>query len=83
MQTTYPVRINQEDKRLFEKAARAEGISLAEFIRRAAREKARPVKREPACFKYLDEIETPAEALKDTKAWIRKKILEKHEGNRR
>ncbi|MEO5802622.1 MAG: DUF1778 domain-containing protein [Verrucomicrobiota bacterium] len=74
---TYPIRIDHEDKRLFEHAARAEGISLAEFIRRAAREKARPVKREPACFKYLDEIQTPAEALKNPKAWIGKKILEK------
>lgn len=36
----------------------------------------------PACFKYLDEIDTPAEALKDGKAFIRKKLLKKNAGHR-
>ena len=35
-------------------------------------------KKEPACFKYLSEISTPAEAMKNPKAFIKKKIMEKN-----
>src|SRR5208283_4929576 len=52
MQTTYPIRLDSNDKRLFKQAARAAGLSLAEFIRRAAREKAEPVKKRAACLDY-------------------------------
>ena len=71
-----------QEKRLFQQTARSTGVSLAQFLREAAREKTLPLKREPACFKYMDEIETPAEAMKNPKASIRKTILEKHAGHR-
>ncbi len=76
--TIYPVRLTRQDRLLFKNAAQSEGLSIAEFLRRAGREKAAPIKRQPASFRYLDEFSTPAEALENPKAWIRKKIRERH-----
>jgi hypothetical protein len=76
--TIYPVRLTRQDRLLFKNAARSEGLSIAEFLRRAGREKAAPVKRQPASLRYLDEFSTPAEALENPKEWIRKKIRAGH-----
>ncbi len=65
----YPVRLTRQDRQLFRNAAQA-GLSIARFLRRAAREKAAPIKRQPASLRYLDEPSTPAEALKNPKAYI-------------
>ncbi|MEO7299609.1 MAG: DUF1778 domain-containing protein [Verrucomicrobiota bacterium] len=81
MQTTYPIRFERKEKRLLEEAARAEGISLAEFIRRAAREKARPVKRVPVCLTFTD-LEVSDEARRDPKGFIREAIFKKHAAHR-
>ncbi len=74
----YPIRLTRKDRVLFRNAAQAQGLSIAEFLRRAGREKAAPIKRQPASLRYLDEFSTPAEALEDPREWIRKKIRERN-----
>jgi uncharacterized protein (DUF1778 family) len=76
--TIYPVRLTRQDRLLFKNAAKSEGLSLAEFLRRAGRERAKPIKRQPASLRYLEEFSTPAEAMEDPKGWIRRKIRERH-----
>jgi uncharacterized protein (DUF1778 family) len=77
MQTTYPIRLDSDDKRLFKQAARSAGLSLAEFIRRAAREKAGPAEKRAACLDYPEiQIDPAAEA--DPKEFIRKQLTRKH-----
>jgi len=77
MQTTYPIRLDLDDKRLFQQAARSAGLSLAEFIRRAAREKAGPAKKKAACLDYPEiQIDPAAEA--DPKKFIRKQLARTH-----
>src|SRR5580658_4731034 len=76
MQTTYPIRLDSDDKRLFQQAARSAGLSLAEFIRRAAREKAKPAKKTAACLNY-PEIQLDPEAEADPKEFIRKQLARK------
>jgi hypothetical protein len=76
MQTTYPIRLDSADKRLFKQAARSAGLSLAEFMRRAAREKARLAKRKPACLDYPD-IEVDPEVEIDPKGFIRRQLAGK------
>lgn len=74
----YPIRLTRQDRLLFKSAARSEGLSIAEFLRRAGREKAAPVKRQPASLRYLDEFSTPAEAMENPREWIRKKIHDRN-----
>lgn len=81
MQTTYPIRLDARDKRLFKQAARAAGLSLAEFMRSAAREKARPSKRTAACLNY-PEIEVDPEAEANPKEFLRKQLARKHARHR-
>ena len=76
--TLYPLRLTRQDRLLFRNAAQAQGVSIAEFLRRAGREKAAPVKRQPASLRYLEEFSTPAEAMKEPKAWIRRAIRERN-----
>jgi hypothetical protein len=73
MQTTFPIRLDAGEKRLFKQAARSAGLSLAEFIRRAAREKAEPVKKKPACLSY-PEIPVDPAAEAHPKEFIRKQL---------
>jgi len=77
MQTIYPIRLDLSDKQLFKQAARSAGLSLAEFIRQAAREKAKPVKKKAACLSY-PEIEIDPEAEANPKEYIRKQLARKH-----
>jgi hypothetical protein len=76
--TLYPIRLIRKDRLLFRNAAQAQGLSIAEFLRRAGREKAAPIKRQPASLRYLEEFSKPAEAMENPKAWIRKKIRERN-----
>jgi uncharacterized protein (DUF1778 family) len=76
MQTTCPIRLGSSDKRLFKQAARSAGLSLAEFMRQAAREKAKLVKRRPACLDY-PEIDVDPEAEIDPKRFIRNQLARK------
>ena len=77
MQSTYPIRLDSNDKRLFKQAARSAGLSLAEFIRRAAREKANPAKKRAACLDY-PEIQIDPEAESSPKEYIRKQLARKN-----
>jgi hypothetical protein len=77
MQTTYPIRLDSDDKRLFKQAARSAGLSMAEFIRRAAREKAGPAKKKAACLNY-PEIEINPEAEANPKEFIQRQLAQKH-----
>jgi hypothetical protein len=81
MQTTYPIRLAAADKRLFKQAARSAGLSLAEFIRRAAREKAKSVKSKAACLDY-PEIQVDPEAETHPKDFIRKQLAARDERHR-
>jgi uncharacterized protein (DUF1778 family) len=81
MQTTYPIRLDAEDKRLFKQAARSAGLSLAEFMRRAAREKAKPVKKTAACLDY-PEIHVDPAAEANPKEFIRQQLARKHARHR-
>ena len=82
MVRVYPIRLSREDKALFKQAARAAGMSLAEFIRSAAREKAKPARKTPACLSYTDEIVLSHEAELDPRGFIKKRIAERNAGNR-
>lgn len=44
----YPMRLNREESVLFKNAARRRGVSLAEFLRQAARKAAGQLEAEPA-----------------------------------
>jgi hypothetical protein len=77
MQTTYPIRLEANEKRLFKRAARSAGLSLAEFIRRAAREKAAPAKKKAACLSY-PELRVAPEAESNPKEFISKQLARKH-----
>ena len=46
--TIYPMRLKREESALFRRAARRRGLSLAEFLRQAARHEARQMEAEPA-----------------------------------
>jgi uncharacterized protein (DUF1778 family) len=81
VQTTYPICLNADDKRLFQQAARSAGLSLAEFIRQAAREKAKPAKKTAACLNY-PEIQLDPAAEADPKEFIRKQLARKHARHR-
>jgi hypothetical protein len=81
MQTTYPIRLDADDKRLFQQAARSAGLSLAEFIRRAAREKATPSRKMAACLTY-PEIQLDPEAEANPEEFIRKHLAQKHARHR-
>lgn len=81
MQTTYPIRLAAADKQLFKQAARSAGLSLAEFIRRAAREKAKPLKARAACLGYPD-IQVDPEAEAHPKEFIRKQLASRDERHR-
>ncbi len=82
MTTLYPIRLNAEEKRQFQRAARSNGMTLAEFMRQAAREKAQAVRSKPACLSYTD-IQISSEAAHDPKEYFRKKVKAKYEGHRR
>jgi len=69
-----------KDKRLFKQAARSAGLSMAEFIRRAAREKAQPMKKSAACLDY-PEIKVDPKAETNPKEFIRKQLTRKHAGH--
>lgn len=51
----YPLKLTAVDRRLFQQAARAESKSMAEWLREAARERAKKTgKRRAACLDYPD-----------------------------
>ena len=53
--STYPLRLSLADRRLFQQAARTEGVTLAKWLRAAGRDRAgRLKKREWACRRYPD-----------------------------
>jgi uncharacterized protein (DUF1778 family) len=77
MTRTYSIRLNADDNKLFRRAARAAGLSLAEFVRHAARAKAQQAKKKAACLDYpAIQFDTQAEA--NPRAFIRKRISRKH-----
>jgi len=82
MQSIYPIRLSNEDKALFRQAARAAGMSLAEFIRNAAREKALPARKEAACLSYSDDIVLSLEAERNPKQFIRKQLAARNARHR-
>jgi uncharacterized protein (DUF1778 family) len=73
MTRTYSIRLNADDNKLFRRAARAAGLSLAEFMRPAARETAQQAKKKAACMDY-PAIQVDAQAEANPKAFIRKQI---------
>lgn len=52
---TYPLRLTREDRLLFKQSARAEGMTLATWLRQAARDRAKRLKKKSwACPSYPD-----------------------------
>jgi uncharacterized protein (DUF1778 family) len=78
MEMVFPIRLSREDKALFKQAARAAGMSLAEFIRSAAREKAQPARKTAACLSYKDDIVLSREAELDPKGFIKRRLTERN-----
>jgi hypothetical protein len=76
--TLYPIRLTRKDRLLFRNAAQSQGLSIAEFLRRAGREKAAPIKRQPASLRYLDKFSTPPEAMANPREWIKNRIRERN-----
>ncbi len=74
MEETFQLRLTRQDRQLFKRSARRRGISLAAFLREAAREKAAQAGQRAACLDYPDDIAVPAEAERDPKAFIRSKL---------
>lgn len=70
---TYPLRLSREDRLLFKQAARAEGMTLASWLRKAGRERSKQVKKRSwACVDYPDwELTAAAE---NEKQYVAKKM---------
>jgi hypothetical protein len=73
---TYPIRLSREDRALFKQSARAEGMTLASWLRQAARDRAKRVKKKSwACLSYPDwRLSLEAENDKD---YVRRKLKER------
>jgi len=79
--TIYPLRLSAAERKVFNRSARAEGKKLSEWLREAARDRARNKnpRRRAACLDYPDKIELSAEAERDPKAFIEKQLAAKRE----
>jgi hypothetical protein len=79
--TIYPLRLSAAERQSFSRSARAEGKKLSEWLRAAARERAkiRGGRRRAACLDYPDKIELSIEAERNPKAFIEKQLAAKDE----
>ena len=78
MHTIFPIRLDSADKKLFRQAARAAGLPVSEFVRRAAREKALPAKKQAACLSYADDVVLSLKAERNPKQFIQAKLAQKN-----
>jgi hypothetical protein len=77
--TIYPMRLRREESALFRRAAKRRGISLAEFLRQAARNEARQVEAEPASLEISrGGFTLPDLPGKNEREKIRAAILKRH-----
>ena len=83
MEETFQLRLSRHDRQMFERCARSRKMSLAAFLREAARAKAANATQRAACLDYDDEVELSREAEHDPKAYIRSKLKARHELHRR
>lgn len=77
--TIYPLRLSAAERQAFNRSARAEGKKLSEWLRAAARERAKRAKRRAACLDYPDKIELSIEAERNPKAFVGKQLAAKRE----
>jgi uncharacterized protein (DUF1778 family) len=77
--TIYPMRLKREESALFRRAAKRRGLSLAEFLREAARHAARQIETEPASLELSRAGFTlPDLPGKTEREKIRAAILKRH-----
>lgn len=73
------MRLKQEESALFRRAAKRRGVSLAEFLRQAARNEARQIEAEPASLELSRSGFTlPDLPGKTEREKIRSAILKRH-----
>ncbi len=72
------MRLKRRDRQEFERSARSLKMSLAAFLREAAREKASRATRRAACLAYPDQIALSPEAERNPKEFIRSKLRARH-----
>jgi hypothetical protein len=77
--TIYPLRLSAGERQHFGHAAKAEGLTLAAWLRNAATERAKRLNRRAAILGYADHIELSEAAESNPKAFIRKKLEAKRE----
>lgn len=78
--TIYPLRLSDEERRELGRAAKSAGQTLAEFLREAAKTRARQFQhRRRAAILSYPEVELPLEAEQSPKEFIRKKLEAKRE----
>ena len=75
----YPLRLSPVERREFGSVAKAEGKSLAEWLRTLGRERVKRHTRRAACLDYPDSVQLSAEAEANPKAFIRQKMEAKRE----
>src|SRR5258708_16962305 len=78
MEETFQMRLKRRDRQEFERSARSLKMSLAAFLREAAREKASRATRRAACLAYPDQIALSPEAERNPKEFIRSKLRARH-----
>lgn len=77
--TIYPLRLSDKERRELGRAAKSAGLSLAEFLREAAFARAQLQHARAAILDYADDLELSAEAERNPKAFIRRKLEVKRE----
>lgn len=70
----YPLRLSAAEPQTFSRAAGAEGKKLSEWLRAAARDRARRAPRRAACLDYPDKLELNAAAERNPKTFIEKQL---------
>jgi uncharacterized protein (DUF1778 family) len=77
--TIYPLRLSADERQHFGHAAKAEGLTLAAWLRNAAAERAKRLNRRAAILDYSDHVELSEAAESNPKEFIQKKLEARRE----
>ncbi|MGA3268267.1 MAG: hypothetical protein ABSE16_15740 [Verrucomicrobiota bacterium] len=69
----YPLRLSAKERQEFDRSARAEGMTLAEWLRTAARNQARKSNKRAACLDYSDKVELDPLAESNPRQFIKRR----------
>ena len=75
----YPLRLSPVERQHFGHAAKAEGMTLARWLRTAASARAQKLNRRPANLDYPEELQLSPEAEANPRKFIQKKLEARRE----